>query len=129
MTTTQTPPPAPADTPKKDLKVFVLPLLTLIVVGSLLAVFMIVLTGTSQKGVESRIASMQQSLESHGITAEGDLAERVVDACRGADPGSPNGLKPLSTSIIQEHEGKKSVITLICDGDSRISDFAAIPVP
>jgi uncharacterized protein HemX len=127
MTTTQTPaPPANPSTAKTFLKPAILLLALFVVVGFGVALVLGTVSQGVENGTESRIASMQSSLESHGITAEGDLAERVMNACRAT---SSTFFEPLSTTIVQDYNGKKSVITLMCGENASISDFAAIPVP
>lgn len=78
------------------------------------------------KAAETRTGSMKDSLISHGIATDDALAEKVSKACtRPSD--NTNVPTPLSTSIIQDYKGKKSVITLMCDSSSRISEIAAVP--
>lgn len=78
------------------------------------------------KAAETRTGSMKDSLISHGIAADDAFAEKVSKAC-ALPSDKTNVPTPLSTSIIQDYKGKKSVITLMCDGDSRISEIAAVP--
>jgi hypothetical protein len=128
MTTTQTPAPSSTPSPRPNTfrKQVIILLGVLVVVGFLVSLVLGSASQVVEDGRESRIASMQSSLDSHGITAEGDLAERVMNACRAT---SSTFFEPLSTTIVQDHNGKKSVITLMCGENASISDFAAIPVP
>lgn len=128
MTTTETPATDSAPSPRRNSfrKQVIILIGVLVVVGFLVSLMLGSAAQVIEDGKDSRIASMQSSLESHGITAEGALAERVMNACRAT---SSTFFEPLSTTIVQDYKGKKSVITLVCGKDASITDFAAIPVP
>lgn len=99
--------------------------LATIIVGVLLGGVTLAINIHLEKSVEYQTQSMLSSLEDNGLTVDYDTAKKVSAAC--TPPRFSFSTTPLSTTIIQEHDGKKKTITIACDNSTKASKVDITP--